>query len=449
MNKKLLIGLSSMALVAGFWACGEGSVEVIEEQSDDEMIRALLATDNMKFGASDIKKAKDACMNDFECFNEMTKAQGAAIVESSSEEALSSATPVSSTVASSSSDGGFKFSSIGPIGDLSSSSEVAPPPQSSSSEDKPLTGLGDCGPSTETVELNTPTTWKFTMGPSFGGISAITSAQFEWTFEGEGATPATSTVARSVTSGQVTYSKSGKKTATVKVSLGSTGSETIQCSKTLQVNGVPITGCKCLGDNIEPDVSKGESASWILSGCTSTGANIISYTWTGATADATGLAATAAVTAKGDEVKNVSVAVANDDSTVVTVTCPDAKAIDMTKPDYELKFSGNQIPQTGIEVQNEGCVVVSGTWTAEGYNPKLSVVCSVDCADTDDKKCYQTTNAVSISVGSGSAVSGQYSASASSLITNSLSGSIEGKSVCVKFSGMVKDDIATCKLSTN
>ena len=153
MNKKLLIGLSSMALVAGFWACGEGSVEVIEEQSDDEMIRALLATDNMKFGASDIKKAKDACMNDFECFNEMTKAQGAAIVESSSEEALSSATPVSSTVASSSSDGGFKFSSIGPIGDLSSSSEVAPPPQSSSSEEKPLTGLGDCGPSSETVEL--------------------------------------------------------------------------------------------------------------------------------------------------------------------------------------------------------------------------------------------------------------------------------------------------------
>ena len=96
MNKKLLIVLSSMALVAGFWACGEGSVEVIEEQSDDEMIQALLSTGNMNFGATDIKKAKDACMNDFECFNEMTKAQGAAIVESSSEEAISSATPLSS-----------------------------------------------------------------------------------------------------------------------------------------------------------------------------------------------------------------------------------------------------------------------------------------------------------------------------------------------------------------
>ena len=376
MNKKLLIGLSSMALVAGFWACGEGSVEVIEEQSDDEMIRALLATDNMKFGASDIKKAKDACMNDFECFNEMTKAQGAAIVESSSEEALSSATPVSSTVASSSSDGGFKFSSIGPIGDLSSSSEIAPPPQSSSSEDKPLTGLGDCGPSSETVELNTPTTWKFTMGPSFGGISAITSAQFEWTFEGEGATPATSTVARSVTSGQVTYSKSGKKTATVKVSLGSTGSETIQCSKTLQVNGIPITGCKCLPDNVEPDVANGENASWVLTGCTSTGANIISYTWTGATADATGLNASAPVTAKGDEVKNVSVAIANDDNTVVTATCPDAKAIDSRIPDYEIKAqqatgkislpAGKSQVHLNVSVGGQNCVVFCETqWTQE------------------------------------------------------------------------------------
>lgn len=342
MNKKLLIGLSSMALVAGFWACGEGSVEVIEEQSDDEMIRALLATDNMKFGASDIKKAKDACMNDFECFNEMTKAQGAAIVESSSEEALSSATPVSSTVASSSSDGGFKFSSIGPISDLSSSSEVAPPPQSSSSEEKPLTGLGDCGPSSETVERNTPTTWKFTMGPSFGGISAITSAQFEWTFED--GTPATSTVARSVTSGQVTYSKSGKKTATVKVSLGSTGSETIQCSKTLQVNGVPITGCKCLATNAQPDVAQGESASWTVTGCTSTGATITGYTWTGATADpASATEATAAVTQKGQSITGVSVAVANDDNTVVTVTCPAATAINSDIPDFSISKTDDRV----------------------------------------------------------------------------------------------------------
>ena len=341
MNKKLLIGLSSMALVAGFWACGEGSVEVIEEQSDDEMIQALLSTGNMNFGATDIKKAKEACMNDFECFNEMTKAQGAAIVESSSEEAISSATPLSSTVASSSSDGGFKFSSIGPVSDLSSSSEIAPPPQSSSSEDKPLTGLGDCGPSTATVELNEETTWKFTMGPNFGGISAITSAQFEWTFEG--GTPATSTVARSVTSGKVSYGKSGVKTASVKVSLGTSGSEVINCSKSLQVNGIPITGCKCTATNPSPDIAANESASWAVTGCTSTGANITSYTWTGATADATGLEATAAVTTKGQTVSGVSVAVANDDNTVVTVTCPAATAINSDIPDFSISKTDDKV----------------------------------------------------------------------------------------------------------
>jgi hypothetical protein len=140
----------------------------------------------------------------------------------------------------------------------------------------------------------------------------------------------------------VSYSKSGKKTATVKVSLA-TGSETITCSKTLQVNGIPITGCKCSGDNLQPDIAKGESASWILSGCTSTGANIISYTWTGATADATGQAATAAVTAKGEEVKGVSVAVANDDNTVVTVTCPDAKAINSDIPDFSISKTDDRV----------------------------------------------------------------------------------------------------------
>jgi len=373
MNKKLLIGLSSMALVAGFWACGEGSVEVIEEQSDDEMIQALLSTGNMNFGASDIKKAKDACMNDIACFNEMTKAQGAAIVESSSEEASSSSTVLSSTVASSSSDG-FKFSSIGPIGDLSSSSEIAPPPQSSSSEDKPLTGLGDCGPASETVELNEETTWKFSMGPSFGGISAITSAQFEWTFEG--GTPATSTVARSVNSGKVSYSKSGVKTATVKVSLGSTGSETITCSKSLQVNGIPITGCKCVGTNTEPDVSKGESASWALTGCTSTGANIISYTWKGATGE--GTEATAPVTTKGDEVKNVSVSIANDDNTVVTATCPDAKAIDMTKPDYLIEKDGNANGVT-FEGNVDATVVFNlpSGWHGAGDSGTCTFACQV------------------------------------------------------------------------
>lgn len=336
MKKKLLIGLSAIGVAAGFWACGSGTVEPMN--ADDDFIRAMLNADEGGLQLStQIEKAKNQCTEDLECYNEMIKANGRELESSSSETPVSSSTPLSSVKASSSSF--MPFSSIGPIGPGNSSSSSTPPVQSSSSSDTPLTGLGDCAPATETVELNTPTTWKFTRGPGLD-ITAISTVQFDWTFED--GTPTTSSVARSLTSGQVSYSKSGKKTATVKVSLA-TGSETITCSKTLQVNGIPITGCKCSGDNLQPDIAKGESASWILSGCTSTGANIISYTWTGATADATGQAATAAVTTKGEEVKGVSVAVANDDNTVVTVTCPDAKAINSDIPDFSISKTDDRV----------------------------------------------------------------------------------------------------------
>ena len=336
MKKKLFIGLSAIGVAAGFWACGGGTVEPMN--ADDDFIRAMLNAEEGGLQLStQIEKAKNQCTEDLECYNEMIKANGRELESSSSEAPVSSSTPLSSVKASSSSF--MPFSSIGPIGPGNSSSSSTPPVQSSSSSETPLTGLGDCAPATETVELNTPTTWKFTRGPGLD-ITAISTVQFDWTFED--GTPTTSSVARSLTSGQVSYSKSGKKTATVKVSLA-TGSETITCSKTLQVNGIPITGCKCSGDNLQPDIAKGESASWILSGCTSTGANIISYTWTGATADATGQAATAAVTTKGEEVKGVSVAVANDDNTVVTVTCPDAKAINSDIPDFSISSTEDRV----------------------------------------------------------------------------------------------------------
>ena len=315
MKKKLFIGLSAIGVAAGFWACGGGTVEPMN--ADDDFIRAMLNAEEGGLQLStQIEKAKNQCTEDLECYNEMIKANGRELESSSSEAPVSSSTPVSSVKASSSSF--MPFSSIGPIGPGNSSSSSTPPVQSSSSSDTPLTGLGDCHPESETVELDAKTKWKFDMGPSFGGITAITSAQFEWSFPD--GTPTSGTVQRSVNSPDVSYSTSGQKTASVKVTLGTSGSETITCSKKLQVNGLPITGCKCSGDNLQPDIAKGESASWILSGCISR-ANIISYTWTGATADATGdgTEATAAVTTKGQTVSGVSVAVANDDNTVLAI----------------------------------------------------------------------------------------------------------------------------------
>jgi hypothetical protein len=119
----------------------------------------------------------------------------------------------------------------------------------------------------------------------------------------------------------------------------------IDCSP-LNVNGTPISGCKCEPVNVKPDVSAHESATWKASGCTSN-ANITGYTWTGATADASGLVATAPVGAKGDVVSGVSFMVENDDNTKETILCEDAVAVDATLLDYVFRESGS-FPENGI-----------------------------------------------------------------------------------------------------
>ena len=450
MKKKLLISLSSFGLVAGFWACGDGSVEPLNEETDG-YVKAMLETQSIDF-ASQVADAKKNCAADVTCENEMAKAQGSAIlIESSAAPTPESSDGIPQPASSSSSRDFFNnFSSRGPIGQQSSSSVAPVVVESSSSEVVvPAGQFGTCfaGLSTApktSAELGESVTWTFKPNTAVIKTNELLKIMINWSFPN--GTPDSYAGTQGKTTGQTSYSVSGTKTAVASVTSGGATQE-ITCSP-LRVNGQKIEGCECLSTNIQPDVSKGESATWKASGCTSK-ANIIGYTWKGATADATGLVATAPVTAKGDEVKGVSFTVENDDSTSVTIQCEDAKAIDMRVPDYELTFEGSQIPQTGIAVKNEGCVVVSGTWTAQGYNPKLSVICQVDCEDMDGKYCYQTTDAVSISVGSGTAVTGQYSASASALLTNSLSGTIDGKSVCVNFSGMVKGGEATCKLSTN
>ena len=325
MNKKLLIGISSAAVALGFWACGSGTVEPMDPNTDD-YVKAMLETGSIPF-ETQVNDAKTKCALDPVCENEMARAQGSAIVLSSSEEITSSETaPVSSSVVRSSSSV-TQFSFSGPIGERSSSSsEVAQPPiEQSSSSIPPATGLGSCAPASATTELGQAIAWKFTKGTALTNPQELMSAKYEWTFPG--GTPATSTAGTP----SVTYTESGTKTATLKFSVTS-GTEEITCSP-LRVNGQPITGCKCLATIESPDVSLGQSATWNLTGCTSK-ANIIKYTWTKAIADATGLEATAAVAAKGDVVSGVSVVVEHDDSTAVTITCPDAKAVDSSIPDY-------------------------------------------------------------------------------------------------------------------
>ena len=369
MNKKLLIGISSAAVALGFWACGSGTVEPMDPNTDD-YVKARLETGSIPF-ETQVNDAKTKCALDPVCENEMAGAQGSAVVLSSSEEITSSeSAPVSSSVVRSSSSV-TQFSFSGPIGERSSSSEVVQPPIEQSSSSTPVaTGLGSCAPASATTELGQAIAWKFTRGASLTNPQELMSAKYEWTFPG--GTPATSTA----NTPSVTYSESGTKTATLKLTVSS-GTEDITCSP-LRVNGQPITGCKCLATIESPDVAKGQAATWNLTGCTSK-ANIIKYTWTNATADATGLEATAAVAEKNDAVTGVSVLVENDDSTAVTVTCPDAKAIDSRIPDYELTEQN-----TSIELP-AGKVTVTMNLPASWHNGETSGTCTFQCDGTNQQ----------------------------------------------------------------
>lgn len=375
-NKKLLFAFSAIGVAAGFWACGSGAIESpnAADGTAQSLLESQLVEDPFGFSAQ-INKSKELCSADVECLNEMAKANGKALEMSSSEEPVSSETvPQSSSAIAPSSSSKWQFSSMGPIGPQSSSSSTLPPVSSSSMPvgPQPVTGLGSCAPAKATVELGETMEWKFTAGDALkGNLTELMSIKYAWSFP-EG-TPTTS----SDKTPKVKYTQSGAKTATLKVTTSS-GMEEIACTP-VNVNGAPITGCKCVGTKLNPDVSAGESATWNATGCKTSGANITGYTWVGATADATGLEATAPVTKKGDVVTGVSFTVANDDNSKVTITCEDAKAIDSSLPDYELKAQN-----TGISLP-AGKVTVIMNLPASWHNNETTGTCTFQCDGTNQQ----------------------------------------------------------------
>lgn len=434
MKKKLLVGLSSIGLAAGFWACGSGTVEPMNEETDG-YVKAMLETQSIDF-ANQVADAKKECLANPACENEMAKANGAAIQIESSEtpmgESSSSGTPTPGT---SSSVNRFSFggSSLGPVGQQSSSSEapVSVAVESSSAITVPKGQYGSCAANKATVELNEEVTWTFTFNTAGAGLQPtdVVNASFAWAFPG--GTPESATGSKTA---KTKYGVSGGKTATVAVTAAG-ATQNINCD--VNVNGAPITNCKCVSTNTQPDVSQGESATWTASGCTTT-ANITGYTWKGATADASGLVATAPVTAKGDIVSGVSFTVANDDNTKVTVACEDAKAIDITSPDYLLEVTGGQISQDKIEVLNEGCITVKGTWDNQYYTPTITVVCDASGSNVSLKITYGSATPVT--------GTGAYGVNNITMpLGKAQAGAIEYNNVCITLSGA---ESAKCGLGT-
>ena len=254
---------------------------------------------------------------------------------SESEDSSSSEGNSSSSEGNSSSSGSKSSSSE----DNSSSSKEksSSSESSSSSEVVPREVHLECAPENKTIDRGSSTAWKIALPESLS-TSTILAGDFTWTFS-EDVTPSTLTKHGDLSSGAVVYATSGVKTATLEWTLPGSISGTATCSP-LQVNGIPIAGCKCTTTSEEVSVTDGEkSVSWTVSGCTSDGANIVAYEWSGEGITGEGTAATALLKHKG-EMAQPTLLVTNDDNTVEQVACPTVNAIDMTIPDFVLMGYG-------------------------------------------------------------------------------------------------------------
>lgn len=202
----------------------------------------------------------------------------------------------------------------------------------------------------------------------------------------------------------------------------------------VQINGAPITGCQCVVDNASPDVAKGGVANWTVGGCV-TSANITGYSWNGLPAVPTPTFSHTFL-AK-DETMAPTLSVYNDDNTVQSVVCPEAKAIDATQPDYLLTFAEDKVDPVSIDVPNGACITVSGTWTNIGHIPPVKILC--DLLDA------QEACSMSMSYGATSnSLQGSYSISNLTLeLGNASSNFVGSELVCVEFTG---GSAARCKL---
>jgi hypothetical protein len=378
MNKKIY-GLMAMGVATGFWACGSGDIMTV---SGDDVYVSMVAEDTITIDGtvnSEPAKLKQRCP---QCF-EGSAPSSSSVTPPPTPNYSSSSRPANQ---SSSSERVVKSSSSG----ASSSSYTYPQNSSSSngggasSSSKTPTGddrIGSCAPEQATYEKDAAekgVKWKFTRDPSVAATSLL-SASFKWT-TADG-TP--STASATGTGGlyhTAKYTTSGVHNASLTVSMGA-ANYTIQCSP-VQVNGEPITGCKCTTEATSIDYTATPTATWSVTGCT-TGAGLnLAYQWDGAPGEASYSPTFTAAAASYAPVLKV----ANDDNTVVDVTCP---AIKITEgPEYIIK----ETQGAGAIKLPAGSTIVS--LEVDAYNN--TVFCQVARADTPSGALNGTVNKVAI-----------------------------------------------------
>lgn len=240
------------------------------------------------------------------------------------------------------------------VGGVSSSAIYIDVDFSSSSKVNPVvvTGLGSCAPVTSTIEKGASVRWKLTYNSDIG-FSAIDLARADhvWNF-GAGAIPATD--ATPSTSAPVTYTNSGIAVASVTVTMQNGNTETIQC-KPLQVNGDPITGCRCTTEAASVDFMATPDVTWSVTGCTSA-SSPLTYNWNGTDGGASFTNSFTSATASYAPTLKVG----NADNTVIDVPCSAVKVTEGVE--YVIKESSSR---GAIDLPAGSSIVVL---EAEGYS---------------------------------------------------------------------------------
>lgn len=328
MNKKFAVGLSSLALAGTFLACGDGEIFVKSEGDDAIQFAYVDAQDS-----SMMKNAIKDCQNDPVCKEKMGNynpdVPSNPTTSSASQQQPGPINPSSSsTVLLPPSLASSSSLTIPDLGTSSSGGDIPNPPQGGTTGD-----LGSCAPVTTPIEKGGSTSWKFTFNKNnTSGVTPMDILNFDadWNF-GNAGTPSVVSVKGLASPGNVTYKNSGPATASVTLSNG-LKTETIQCSP-LQVNGDPIT-CTCETAAISPydfTSASGATVTWTAT-CSSAGATITGYQWSGAE----GTSEIGSYTFTDETTVAPKVTVSNDDKSVQEFECPAVKGTNGPENEFDL-----------------------------------------------------------------------------------------------------------------
>ena len=244
----------------------------------------------------------------------------------------------------------------------SSGSKKSSSSNSASSQTDPITDFGTCGPARASVTKGDTISW--VLRPK--DPTLLFKASVVWSMPG--GLPSTGSAKNVNGRTQVTqYALTGDFGATVQVVVDDV-SYNITCDP-LHVNGYPITGCECTTEATTVDLLENPAVTWTVSGCKTGSGVTLAYEWDGLPGDA----AYTKVFVERNPGYTPTLRVANDDNTVLDVTCPAVKVTE--GPEYVITRQDTKVALPAG--QSNVIFDLPSGW--HGYNDEGT--CTLRCGD--------------------------------------------------------------------